>query len=103
MTVVGHSLGGGIVMACDSPRIGGRLLPAPSGLIRLTVATGEHDIFLPPDRLDPAVSRKFDRPLQVVPDAGHLIMDDRTESVLDLIDELRSRTGLDKPPRSHKA
>ncbi len=38
--VVGHSLGGGIALASDSPRIAGRVLIAPAGLIRLRVTPG---------------------------------------------------------------
>ncbi|MET7330916.1 alpha/beta fold hydrolase [Nonomuraea sp. NPDC005650] len=39
--VLGHSLGGAIALACDSPRIAGRVLIAPGGLtrLRLGVAT----------------------------------------------------------------
>lgn len=36
--VVGHSLGGAIALACDSPRIAGRLLVSPGGLARLTIS-----------------------------------------------------------------
>jgi pimeloyl-ACP methyl ester carboxylesterase len=35
--VVGHSLGGGIALASDSPRIAGRVLIAPAGLVKLRV------------------------------------------------------------------
>ncbi|HET9516771.1 MAG TPA: alpha/beta hydrolase [Actinoplanes sp.] len=35
--VVGHSVGGGIALASDSPRITGRVLVAPAGLVRLRV------------------------------------------------------------------
>jgi pimeloyl-ACP methyl ester carboxylesterase len=38
--VVGHSLGGGIVLAADSARIAGRVLIAPAGLVRLRVTAG---------------------------------------------------------------
>lgn len=35
--VVGHSLGGAIALACDSPRIAGRVLISPGGLARLKI------------------------------------------------------------------
>ncbi|WP_280220103.1 alpha/beta fold hydrolase [Nocardia neocaledoniensis] len=35
--VVGHSLGGAIALACPSPRIAGRVLISPAGLVRLAV------------------------------------------------------------------
>jgi pimeloyl-ACP methyl ester carboxylesterase len=39
-TVVGHSLGGAIALACDSPRIAGRVLVSAAGLVPTTVNTG---------------------------------------------------------------
>jgi pimeloyl-ACP methyl ester carboxylesterase len=38
--VVGHSLGGAVVLASDSPRIAGRLLLSGAGLVRLRVPPG---------------------------------------------------------------
>ncbi|MFJ8719695.1 alpha/beta fold hydrolase [Streptomyces violaceus] len=38
--VVGHSLGGAVVLASDSPRIAGRLLLSSAGLVRLRVPPG---------------------------------------------------------------
>ncbi|MFC8372085.1 alpha/beta fold hydrolase [Streptomyces sp. CB02400] len=35
--VVGHSLGGAIALACEAPRLSGRLLVSPAGLARLKV------------------------------------------------------------------
>ncbi|TDE90052.1 alpha/beta fold hydrolase [Occultella glacieicola] len=37
VVVVGHSLGGGIALAADSPHIAGRVLISPAGLVRLRV------------------------------------------------------------------
>ncbi|MGH3712876.1 MAG: alpha/beta fold hydrolase [Micromonosporaceae bacterium] len=39
VTVVGHSLGGAVALASDSPRIAARLLIAPAGITRLAVPT----------------------------------------------------------------
>ncbi|MFV2098569.1 alpha/beta fold hydrolase [Micromonospora sp. LOL_014] len=40
VVIVGHSLGGGIALACDSPRVVGRVLVSPAGVVRLRVTAG---------------------------------------------------------------
>lgn len=160
VVVVGHSLGGAIALACDSPQIIGRVLLSTAGLTRLrvpaalmaatvpwlvrpsvprasrllrhmsapgrllptelcewmamvarccrsslapaplppalvdrrrpvpcVVATGHHDVFLPPHVLSPAVRRRLGTNLKVVDDAGHLILDEEPARVAAMVHE----------------
>ncbi|NKY58386.1 alpha/beta fold hydrolase [Nocardia flavorosea] len=162
--LLGHSLGGAIALACSSPRVGGQVLIAPAGLVRLAVpprllvatlawlaapsrdhtssllqamtgpartvaphlvdwmtlvarycrstlapaplnpgvlercrsapcvvATGSHDIFLPPRRLEPAVHDLLGTELRVLPSCGHLALDDDPAGVVELVDDLTGR------------
>ncbi|MFG2075446.1 alpha/beta fold hydrolase [Nonomuraea maritima] len=162
--VLGHSLGGAIALACDSPRIAARVLVSTGGLTRLRVgpallaatmswlarptparsaallghfvapghtvpstlvdwytlvarhcrstlappplpaetlrrcgavpclvATGEHDVFLPPRRLRPAARRHLATALHVIPDAGHLVTDEHPHRITALLDEIPPR------------
>jgi pimeloyl-ACP methyl ester carboxylesterase len=52
------------------------------------VATGSHDILLPPRRLEPAVRDLLGTDLHVIPDCGHLALDEHPARVADLLDEL---------------
>jgi pimeloyl-ACP methyl ester carboxylesterase len=145
MVVMGHSLGGAIAIAADSPNIAGLVLVAPGGLtnlklqpsllaaalgwkllprpatsarllramhapkhlprkaliewmtliarhasstgapglaklparsIRRLVVTGDHDVFLPPKHLERPVKDILGVELGVLPDAGHLVVDE---------------------------
>ena len=162
VVLVGHSLGGAIVLACNSSRIGGRLLVSTAGLARLkvspavigatlpwllrptskhsaalirrllapgrpppqqlvdwytlvarhtrttlappvlpaallsrrrnvprVVATGEHDVFLPPERLRRPAARGLGASVRVIPDAGHLVTDEHPDRLAELVAELR--------------
>ena len=51
----------------------------------LEVATGQHDRFLPPERLEPVVRQVLGRSLRVLPGVGHLAVDERPEDVIDLV------------------
>lgn len=166
--VVGHSLGGAIALACDSPHIAGRVLISPAGLARVQVtsptlvaslpwllrptparstallrlflapghlppahlvewytllaqscrstlappvlphrlltqraatpclvATGHHDVFLPPRRLDPPARQLLGTELRVIPDAGHLVTDEQPEALASLIEQV---PGACSPP-----
>ncbi|MCG5220355.1 alpha/beta fold hydrolase [Streptosporangium sp. KLBMP 9127] len=159
--VVGHSLGGAIALACDSPRIAARVLLSTGGLTRLRVgtamlaatlpwmmrptqahsaallqqflapghippavlvdwytlvarncrsslappalpaqtllqrqsvpclvATGEHDAFVPPQRLRPAALRHLATRLRVIPATGHLATDEQPQQVVSLVEEI---------------
>ncbi|MBM4795705.1 alpha/beta fold hydrolase [Streptomyces sioyaensis] len=156
--VVGHSLGGGIALACDVPQLIGRVLASPAGLTRLkvtgrvlaatlpwlarptearsatllrqmhgpdrqpsaelvtwmnllarscrsslapaplpdvilarsrrvtnVVATGEHDVFLPPSRLTSPASRHLGVVVDTVPDAGHLVVEEHPETIVTMV------------------
>ncbi|MFD9409850.1 alpha/beta fold hydrolase [Streptomyces sp. NPDC059989] len=67
MTLVArHSRSSGAPGAADLPA---RAVPR-------WVTTGAHDVFLPPRRLAPAVRTLLDADLHVVPDAGHLVVEE---------------------------
>jgi pimeloyl-ACP methyl ester carboxylesterase len=156
--VVGHSLGGGVALASDSPRIAGRVLIAPAGLVRLrltagllaatmpwllhatyvnsgrllrrmhapgyrptataaswmtqvgrhcrsslapaplpagtlhrlrgtpiAIASGDHDVFLPPRRLQPAAHRELGVDVRTLVGRGHLVPDEDPASVTTLV------------------
>jgi len=53
---------------------------------RRRVVSGRHDTFLPPRRLGPAVRRALGIDLDVVADAGHLLVEEAPEYVVSLID-----------------
>lgn len=71
----------------------GRVHPSPAAAPTLAVV-GEHDTFLPPQRLRPALRSTLDIGLSVVPDAGHLVVDELPDQMADLI----SDAGEDHPP-----
>lgn len=163
--VVGHSLGGAIALACPSPRIAGRVLVSPAGLVRLAVtpailaatipwlarpttartnrllghmlapehgvdeelgnwmtlvarhcrsslapmplpeatlaaagraapclvATGRHDVFLPPRRVGPAVRRSLKTELRSMAHCGHLSLDEQPDEIVALVAEVVTR------------
>ncbi|MDX3242174.1 alpha/beta hydrolase [Streptomyces sp. ME18-1-4] len=157
--VVGHSLGGAIVLASASPRIVGRVLLSSAGLVRLLVppavvaatvpwltrptvsravrvlrrmvapggsvpdelaqwmalvarccrsslapsplpaallaerrsvpclvATGRHDVFLPPRRVGPAVERHLGARLHVLEGSGHMLLDEAPDEIVALVE-----------------
>jgi pimeloyl-ACP methyl ester carboxylesterase len=159
--VVGHSLGGGVALASDSPRIAGRVLLAPAGLVRLRitarvftatlpwlihpryhnsgrlltmlhgpghrpsataaswltqvgrhtrtsfapaplppevlhrvrgtptiVASGEHDVFLAPQRLQPVARRELEVDVRTLAGLGHLVPEEDPAAVVTLVEEL---------------
>ncbi|WP_063131324.1 alpha/beta fold hydrolase [Nocardia fusca] len=55
------------------------------------VAVGAHDIFLPPDRLEPAVRDLLGSELRVLEGCGHLALDDDPASVVELVNDLTGR------------
>jgi pimeloyl-ACP methyl ester carboxylesterase len=156
--IVGHSLGGGVALASDSPRIAGRVLLAPAGLVRLritagllaatmpwlihatyansgrllrrmhapghrptataaswmtqvgrhcrsslapaplpadalhrlrgtplAIASGDHDVFLPPRRLQPAARRDLGVDVRTLVGRGHLVPDEDPAAVTALV------------------
>ncbi|MGW0179152.1 alpha/beta fold hydrolase [Nocardia sp. NPDC003345] len=68
--------------------------PLPPGLldscrsVPCVVATGSHDIFLPPARLEPAVRGLLGTELRVLPNCGHLALYDDPAGVVELVDHL---------------
>ncbi|ONM50018.1 hypothetical protein B0T44_14355 [Nocardia donostiensis] len=49
------------------------------------VATGAHDVFLPPRRLGPAVRRRLGADLHTLEGCGHLALDEDPERIVDLV------------------
>lgn len=56
------------------------------------VATGQHDVFLPPRRLRGPARRRLDADLTVVPDAGHLVTDEQPRALANLLCAMDSST-----------
>lgn len=63
---------------------GAATLPAQS--VPRLVVTGEHDVFLPPRRLGPAVRSTLGAELGVVSEAGHLAVEERPEYLSTLLE-----------------
>lgn len=66
-----------------SPLPGGTLTRARR--VRNLVATGEHDVFLPPSRLASPASRSLDVAVSTVAGAGHLLVDEQPEAIVTLV------------------
>jgi pimeloyl-ACP methyl ester carboxylesterase len=54
----------------------------------ILAATGRHDVFLPPARLGPAVRKKLSTDVDVLDDAGHLVVDEAPDRIVALVDQL---------------
>ncbi|SDL22740.1 Pimeloyl-ACP methyl ester carboxylesterase [Glycomyces sambucus] len=59
----------------------------------LVAAVGEHDRFLPADRLAPAVESAFGRELRILPGVGHLAVEERPGDVVALVQEALGLVG----------
>ncbi|MFD5203836.1 alpha/beta fold hydrolase [Streptomyces sp. NPDC058375] len=75
--------------------------PLPSGLLELhrsvpTLAvSGSFDPFLPPRVLGPAARRRLGAEFRVIEGAGHLLLDESPEMVLDAVREFCAARGTD--------
>jgi pimeloyl-ACP methyl ester carboxylesterase len=49
------------------------------------VATGRHDVFLPPQHIGPAAQRHLGARLHVMDDSGHLLLDESPDEVVALV------------------
>lgn len=58
----------------------------PARPVSRTVFTGEHDVFLPPKRIGPAVTRTLGVELRVLPGAGHLVVEEAPDRLAALVD-----------------
>jgi pimeloyl-ACP methyl ester carboxylesterase len=52
------------------------------------VATGEHDVFLPPERLQRPAAQGLNSRLRVISGAGHLVTDEHPEHLVTLLEEI---------------
>ncbi|MFD5393292.1 alpha/beta fold hydrolase [Streptomyces sp. NPDC127097] len=68
----------------------------PARSIRRLVVTGEHDAFLPPRRLSPAVRATLGTELGVIPEAGHLVVEERPD-LLSTLPEVPGQPTSDAP------
>ncbi|MFE7312194.1 alpha/beta fold hydrolase [Streptomyces sp. NPDC057555] len=59
----------------------------PARPVPRRVVTGAHDVFLPPRRLGPAVRSALDTDLEVLPDSGHLLLDEQPAYAASLVGE----------------
>ncbi|MFE9803919.1 alpha/beta fold hydrolase [Streptomyces goshikiensis] len=57
----------------------------PARAVPRLVTTGAHDTFLPPRRLAPAVRTMLGTDLHVIPDAGHLVIEEHPGRLADLV------------------
>ncbi|MFG2231540.1 alpha/beta fold hydrolase [Streptomyces sp. NPDC048723] len=57
----------------------------PARAVPQLVTTGAHDTFLPPRRLAPAVRTMLGTDLHVIPDAGHLVIEEHPGQLADLV------------------
>ncbi|MEU6975462.1 alpha/beta hydrolase [Streptomyces sp. NPDC046371] len=62
------------------------LATVPDRPVPRRVVTGEHDVFLPPRRLEAAVHRRLGVELGVIEGAGHLVIEEEPDLVADLVD-----------------
>ncbi|MDK1474587.1 alpha/beta hydrolase [Streptomyces sp. 549] len=62
-----------------------RSVLARSRRVPNVVATGEHDVFLPPSRLASPTSRGLGVAVRTIPGAGHLVVEERPEAIVDLV------------------
>jgi pimeloyl-ACP methyl ester carboxylesterase len=55
------------------------------------VATGRHDVFLPPHRVAPAAQRHLGATLHVLDDSGHLLLDEAPDKIVALVGSVLAR------------
>ncbi|MCX4986601.1 alpha/beta fold hydrolase [Streptomyces sp. NBC_00572] len=61
------------------------LATVPDRRVPRRVVTGEHDVFLPPRRLEDAVRRRLGVELGIVEGAGHLVIEEEPDLLADLV------------------
>jgi len=77
MTLVAkHSRSSGAPGLVEPP-----ILPVPR-----RVVSGDHDVFLPVERLRPAVRRTLGVDLEILAGAGHLVVDEEPEVLAELVE-----------------
>lgn len=52
------------------------------------VAIGRHDVFLPPNRIGPAIRHHLGIGVRLLDGSGHLILDEQPGTVVELVDEV---------------
>lgn len=64
------------------------LVPAATSTVPVVIASGDHDVFLPPDRLRAAAEQRLHAGVDIVPAAGHLVTDEHPDTLAALVSRL---------------
>ncbi|WP_422736265.1 alpha/beta fold hydrolase [Micromonospora sp. WMMD729] len=64
------------------------LVPAATSRAPVVIASGDHDVFLPPDRLRRAAEQRLHAGVDIVPAAGHLVTDEHPDTLAALVGRL---------------
>ncbi|MGV9215009.1 alpha/beta fold hydrolase [Micromonospora sp. RB23] len=64
------------------------LVPAATSRAPVVIASGDHDVFLPPDRLRAAAEQRLHADVDIVPAAGHLVTDEHPDTLAALVGRL---------------
>lgn len=59
------------------------------------VATGRHDVFLPPQRVAPAAQRHLGAVLHVLEGSGHLLLDESPDEIVTLVTQALAAASRD--------
>ncbi|MEU8181661.1 alpha/beta hydrolase [Micromonospora sp. NPDC049047] len=61
------------------------LVPAATRTVPVVIASGQHDVFLPPDRLRSAAEQRLQLDVDIIPAAGHLVTDEHPDTLAALV------------------
>ncbi|MEU5944229.1 alpha/beta hydrolase [Micromonospora sp. NPDC047465] len=64
------------------------LAPAAARRVPVVIASGDQDVFLPPDRLRSAAQQRSHVDADIIPDAGHLVTDEYPDKLAALVGRL---------------
>lgn len=63
-------------------------VPAAAQSVPVVIASGRHDVFLPPDRLRAGARQRIHVDADIIPAAGHLVTDEHPDLLAALVDRL---------------
>lgn len=64
------------------------LVPAAARTMPVVIASGDRDVFLPPDRLRSGARQRIHVDADIIPAAGHLVTDEHPDQLVVLVDRL---------------
>ncbi|MFG1747787.1 alpha/beta fold hydrolase [Micromonospora chalcea] len=67
------------------------LVPAAAHTMPVVVASGHHDVFLPPARLRAGARQRIHADADIVPAAGHLVTDEHPDLIAALVARLEDQ------------